>query len=59
MKAYRGVDVQIHVFLSLALVGDEWLASRPSRFTPGEIAHGTLWIGVWVDPRAGLNDMEG
>jgi hypothetical protein len=36
MKAYEGVDVQIHVFLNLELVGGEWSASRPARFTPGE-----------------------
>jgi hypothetical protein len=36
MKAYRGVDVSTHVFLTSALVGDEWSASRPGLFTPGE-----------------------
>jgi hypothetical protein len=36
MKTYGGVDVQIHIFLSLALVGCEWSVSRPCRFTPGE-----------------------
>jgi hypothetical protein len=30
MKAYGGVDVQ-----TAALVGGEWPASRPGRFTPG------------------------
>jgi hypothetical protein len=40
MKAYGGVDVYTHVFLTYALV-DEWLASRPSRFIPGEAAPGT------------------
>jgi hypothetical protein len=35
MKAYRGVDVQIHIFLTSALAGGEWSASRPGRFTPG------------------------
>jgi hypothetical protein len=28
MKTYGGVDVQIHVFLTSALVGGEWSASR-------------------------------
>jgi hypothetical protein len=44
------VDVYIHVFLTSALVGDEWSASRLCRFTPGERALGTL-IGGWVDPQ--------
>jgi hypothetical protein len=34
MKAYEGVDVYIHIFLTSALVGGEWSASRPCRFTP-------------------------
>jgi hypothetical protein len=29
MKAYGGVDVQIHIFLTLALTGGEWSASHP------------------------------
>jgi hypothetical protein len=41
-----------------ALVGGEWSTSRPGRFTPGERAPGTHWIGGWVDLRAGLDDME-
>jgi hypothetical protein len=34
MKAYGGVDVSIHIFLTSALIGGEWLALRPGRFTP-------------------------
>jgi hypothetical protein len=34
VKAYGVLDVEIHIFLTSALVGDEWLASRPGRFTP-------------------------
>jgi hypothetical protein len=41
-----------------ALVGGEWSASLPGRFTPGERGPGTHWIGGWVCPRAGLNDVE-
>jgi hypothetical protein len=58
MKAYGGVDVQINVFLTSALVGGEWSVSRPGRFTPEERAPGIHWIGGWVGSRAGLDDME-
>jgi hypothetical protein len=52
------VDVQIHVFLTSTLLGGEWSDSRPDRFTPGESAPGTHWIGGWVGARAGLEDVE-
>jgi hypothetical protein len=56
MKADGGMDVQNHIFLTSAVAGGEWSASRPGRFTPGERASGTHWIGGWVDlPRAGLD----
>jgi hypothetical protein len=58
MKAYGGVDVQIHIFLTSAIVAGEWSASRPCRFTLAERAPGTHWIGGWVDPRAGLDAVE-
>jgi hypothetical protein len=44
--------------LTTALFGDEWSASRRGRFTPGERAPGAHWIGGWVSPRTGLNDVE-
>jgi hypothetical protein len=47
-----------HFFLTSALVGGEWSASRPGRFTPEERAPGTHWIGGWVDPRASLDEIE-
>jgi hypothetical protein len=40
-------------FLISALVGGERSASRPGRFTPG-----THCTGGWVEPRAGLDDVE-
>jgi hypothetical protein len=40
------------------LVGGEWSASRPDRFTLEEKAPGTHWIVDWVVSRAGLNDVE-
>jgi hypothetical protein len=54
MKAYWGLDVYIHIFLTSALVGGEWSASRPGRFTLGERSPGTHCVG----PRAGLDDVE-
>jgi hypothetical protein len=40
------------------LVGGERSTSRPGRFTPGERAPGTHWIGGGLDLRAGLDDLE-
>jgi hypothetical protein len=48
MKAYGGMDVQIEIFLTSALVGNEWSASSA----------GVHWVGGWVDPRAGLDEVE-
>jgi hypothetical protein len=31
MKTYGGVEVYIHIFLTSALAGGEWSASRPGR----------------------------
>jgi hypothetical protein len=45
-------------FLTSALDGGEWSASRPGRFYPREIALGTDWIGGWVGTKAGLDAME-
>jgi hypothetical protein len=45
-------------FLTSALDGGEWSASRPCRFTPGEVAPGTHGIGGWVGPRVGLGAVE-
>jgi hypothetical protein len=58
MRAYGGVDVQIHIFLTSALVGVEWSDSRPGRFISGERATGTHWIRGWVDPGASMDDVE-
>jgi hypothetical protein len=58
MKAYGGVDIYIHIFLASKLAVGEWSVSRSGRFIQGERAPGTLWIGGWVNPRAGLDDLE-
>jgi len=34
MKIYWGVDVWLHAFLTSALDGGEWSATRRGRFTP-------------------------
>jgi hypothetical protein len=58
MKAYGEVNVYIHIFLTSALVRGEWSPSRPCRFAPEERTPGTYWVGGWVGPRAGLDDLE-
>jgi hypothetical protein len=58
MKAYGRVDGEIHIFLTLALVGGEWSASCLGHFTPGERAPGTHCIGGLLNSRAGLDDLE-
>jgi hypothetical protein len=54
MKTYGG---KTNVFFTSTLVG-EWSASRSGRFTPGERATATHWLLGWVDPKAGLDDVE-
>jgi hypothetical protein len=58
MNTYGGVGVQIKVLLTLTFIRGEWSASCPSHFIPGERAPRTHWIGGWVGPRAGLDNME-
>jgi hypothetical protein len=53
MKVYGGNDVQVHVFLTSELVGDEWSPLRP-----GERAPTTHLIRGWMGPRTGLDDVE-
>jgi hypothetical protein len=48
----------MQILLTSALVVGEWLASCPCRFIPGERASDANWIGVWVDPRGDLEDLE-
>jgi hypothetical protein len=52
MKTYGGGGT-VPPFLTLALVGGEWSASRPGSFTPG-----THWLGGWVGPRVGLDAVK-
>jgi hypothetical protein len=53
MKTHKGVDVQIQIFLTLALVGGDGTASSPSLFIPN-----THWIGGWGRPRVGPDNKE-
>jgi hypothetical protein len=45
-----GVQVWLSAFLTLALNGGEWSASRFCCFTLG-----TIWSGGWVGPNAGMD----
>jgi hypothetical protein len=58
MKTHGGVDVEIRILLTSALVGGEHSASGPRPFAYGERAPSTHWIGGWVGPRTGLDDEE-
>jgi hypothetical protein len=51
------VELQRHSFLTSTLDG-RLSASHPGRFTRGERAPGTHWIGGWVGSRAGLDAAE-
>jgi hypothetical protein len=48
--------MKIHIFLTSALAGGEWSASRLGRFIPGKRAPGTHWAGGWVDLSAIYGD---
>jgi hypothetical protein len=54
---YVGVDVQIHVFLTWALVGGKWSASRTCRFTLGKQPW-HRWIGGWVGSRVDIDNIK-
>jgi hypothetical protein len=45
-------------FLTSAVGGGEWSASRPGRFTPGENAPGIHLIGSWLGLEACLEVVE-
>jgi hypothetical protein len=55
MKTYWRSAVWLHAFLTSALDGGEWSASRQGHFTPREKAPGTPWTGGWVGLRAGMD----
>jgi hypothetical protein len=55
MKTYWGRGGIVHACLTSVLDGGEWSASRTGRFTPGERALDTHWIGGWVGSRTGVD----
>jgi hypothetical protein len=42
MKTYGGVDVQIYIFLTLAIIGGEWSAYAPATLPPRNIPQCSL-----------------
>jgi hypothetical protein len=62
MKAYCGVHIiyvyVIYIVLTSALVGGEWSASLLGHINLREKAHGTHWMGGWVNSTVGLDDMK-
>jgi hypothetical protein len=57
MKAYWEWRYSSSHYLTSALDGSEWSASRPSRSTRKGTARGNHWIGDWVGPSAVLDAM--
>jgi hypothetical protein len=57
MKGYRGVEVQLHSFSTLALDEGQLSTSCSGRFTPERNA-GTHLTGDWVSSRASLDVLE-
>jgi hypothetical protein len=56
MEALGGEEYSSYSFITWALDGFKWSASRPGRaLPPGEMTPGTHCTGGWVGPRAGLD----
>jgi hypothetical protein len=58
MNLCGGMEVILHVFLTLELDKCEWPASRPGHYIPMERVHGIQWIGGWVDYTASKSETE-
>jgi hypothetical protein len=58
LKRHMGSGVTAPPFLTSVPDEGEWWASRPGSFTRGERFPGTHWIGGWLGPRVGLDDVE-
>jgi hypothetical protein len=55
MKAYMGVDVQLHSLLILDMGEDEWSALLPGCFNPGDSVLHTHRVGGWMFFKEGLD----
>jgi hypothetical protein len=58
MKAYRGTEVYLHSFSTLALDGGQYSTSRPGHFTYGESAHDVRRKGGLMELGTGVNALE-
>jgi hypothetical protein len=56
MKAYGGVEVQIHAFVTLDVNGDEWSPSSLGCCTAGD--RSPRRKGGWVGLEVGLDSVE-
>jgi hypothetical protein len=54
LKIYWGVEVYFQTFLTLALDGGEWSASRLGALPPGQKAPGACCLGGLVESRISL-----
>jgi hypothetical protein len=53
-----GEWMDIHVFLISAIVKNEWSVSHSGPLNPGERVPSIIWIGGWVGPRTGVDDLD-
>jgi hypothetical protein len=54
---YIYIYIYVHVFLTSALVGENGHLHDPAILHPGKEQR-YPWIGGWVGPRAGVNEIE-
>jgi hypothetical protein len=50
--------VKFDAFLTSAVGGGEWSASRPGHFISRKRVPTIYWIGGWWEPRAGVEALE-
>jgi hypothetical protein len=59
MKTYGALEIELHAFLTSALDGGEWSASRRATLPTGiDTEVPTLYGAGWMGPTAGLGPME-